>query len=132
MHLKLLILLAASALCSSSTNVNAYGRLLDDLFEDADYDPRVIPMEKPPKDTSDNSNALDLGLGISIVNAEFTGDPDSKSGGHDILTVNAWIKSRWTDYRLMWEPEQYDGLSVIRVSPETLWRPDLAVYNSVN
>lgn len=114
-----------AALCcnkavTKSSSENAYERLFEDLF--ADYDPSVVPMKKPPANSGDNSNAINLGVSLSALNMDL----DKDSGK---LTLNGWLSLSWTDYRLSWEPSQYDGLATIRVPANKMWLPDPAVYN---
>ncbi|KAL3266434.1 hypothetical protein HHI36_010608 [Cryptolaemus montrouzieri] len=46
------------------------------------------------------------------------------------LTVHAWIRMVWTDEKLKWNPEDYGGLSVVRLADHEIWQPDLFLYNS--
>lgn len=36
---------------------------------------------------------------------------------------------QWRDYRLQWEPEEYGGITKIKVPNECLWIPDILLYN---
>jgi len=49
----------------------------------------------------------------------------------DILTVDAWMKNRWTDERLKWVEGEWSNVSKIHVPWTELWVPDIAFYNSV-
>ena len=120
---QLFLLLGALALCSGS-NANEYAALLDDLFEDEDYDPRAIPLEKPPQSSSDNSNAINVGVGLNILDLLLNQE-------YGTLASNAWLMLKWNDFRLMWDPDQYDGLKSIRVPNDIIWKPDIALYNLV-
>lgn len=35
----------------------------------------------------------------------------------------------WNDYKLRWNPEEYDNVTSIRVPSELIWRPDIVLYN---
>jgi len=107
---------------SAAKRKNVIERLFDDLFEDADYDENIIPVENAPVDNKDN--AINLGLGLSPINL------DLDDAG--ILDVNAWIRMSWLDYRLKWNPEQYKGVKSIRVPVSKIWRPDISVYNQAS
>ena len=121
---QLLLFLGALAL-SSGSNANQYASLLDDLFEDENYDKRAIPLEDPPKDTSDNSHAINVGVGLNIIDLKL----DQELG---TMRSDAWLMVKWHDFRLMWEPEEYGGLTTIRVPNDLIWKPDLSVYNMVD
>ena len=121
--LQLFLFLGALAFCSGS-NSNDYAALLDDLFEDEAYDPRAIPLEKPPQSPSDNSNAINVGVGLNVIDLLLNTDTGD-------LSSNAWLMMKWNDFRLMWDPEQYDGLKSIRVPNDIIWKPDISLYNLV-
>jgi len=121
MKLSLLALLACLALVRAG-NDNAIERLLDDLFEDAEYDKFAIPMEHgPTKDNGDNALNVAVGLGPRTMELDAVGN----------LKMNAWLRSSWKDFRLMWEPDQYDGVDRLLVPGDMIWRPDLSIYNQI-
>eukprot|EP00493_Phyllostaurus_siculus_P013484 UN13686 len=102
--------------CSAYREDNPIQWLMDDLFEDQQYDPTIIPKE--------GKGAIDLGLGMSVINMDM-----DEAG---FLSANVWMKYQWTDYRLTWDPEQYRGVKMIRVPASFLWRPDIITYNQKN
>merc|ERR1712154_36120 len=105
---------------AEATNENAYARLLDDLFDDDNYNKDAIPMLKPAKDNADN--ALNVELGVSPVDLDYSSD--------GVVTSNAWVRTSWNDFRLSWDPAQYDGLQIVRVPASSIWIPDFEVYNA--
>lgn len=34
----------------------------------------------------------------------------------------------WTDYKLRWNPDDYGGITSIRVPSESIWLPDIVLY----
>lgn len=36
---------------------------------------------------------------------------------------------QWCDYRLRWDPQDYEGLWVLRVPSTMVWRPDIVLEN---
>ena len=110
--IKFLLTFGFIAVCSAAHD-NAFARLFDDLFDDAGYDPKIIPMEKPA--AGNGNNAVNLGLGLSLLNI----------GLDDVgnLDVNAWLRASWKDYRLMWDPAQYEGIKSINVPAQVEWKP---------
>ena len=111
-----LLLLCLAMACSAYREDNPIQWLMDDLFEDQQYDPTIIPKE--------GKGAIDLGLGMSVINMDM-----DEAG---FLSANVWMKYQWTDYRLTWDPEQYRGVKMIRVPASFLWRPDIITYNQVD
>ena len=35
----------------------------------------------------------------------------------------------WNDYKLTWNPEEYDNVTQLYVPAESIWHPDLVLYN---
>lgn len=100
---------------------NAMQWLTDDLFNDQRYDKTLIPIEEAPMENGEN--AVSLGLGLSLRNIEM--DPAGN------LKVNAWLKATWKDYRLSWEPVEYEGIKKLNLPADMIWRPDISIYNQV-
>nr|QYL30862.1 ACR-16-like protein [Trichuris muris] len=72
------------------------------------------------------SKAVDVTLELvlfQIVNV------DEKS---QTMQTNVWLKFSWQDYNLKWSPEEYGGLTDIRIPPEKIWKPDVILYNNVD
>uniref|UniRef100_A0A8C9SHV6 Cholinergic receptor nicotinic beta 3 subunit b n=1 Tax=Scleropages formosus TaxID=113540 RepID=A0A8C9SHV6_SCLFO len=38
----------------------------------------------------------------------------------------------WTDYKLRWNPEDYGGITSIRVPSESIWLPDIVLYENAD
>merc|ERR1711910_101348 len=108
---QVLLLLSLSLACSAFDNPIQW--LLDDLFEDQQYDSNIIPMKNVAKETGEGS--VNLHLELKVINMDM-----DEAG---FLSVNAWPTYQWTDYRLTWDPEQYRGISQIRVPASMVWRP---------
>jgi len=117
---QVLLVLSLSLACSAFDNPIQW--LLDDLFEDQQYDSNIIPMKNVAKETGEGS--VNLHLELKVINMDM-----DEAG---FLSVNAWPTYQWNDYRLTWDPEQYRGISQIRVPASMVWRPDIIIYNQKN
>jgi len=80
------------------------------------YDKNVIPQEHGV-----STVPLDVNLGLAPTWFEL----DS----HGVLTATMWLKLTWRDYRLSWLPDRHENISMIRISPAEVWKPDIALYN---
>ncbi|XP_076873779.1 neuronal acetylcholine receptor subunit beta-3a isoform X1 [Brachyhypopomus gauderio] len=52
-------------------------------------------------------------------------DVDEKN---QLMTTNVWLWQEWTDCKLRWNPEDYGGITSIRVPSENIWLPDIVLY----
>ncbi|KAJ8282886.1 hypothetical protein COCON_G00054050 [Conger conger] len=46
------------------------------------------------------------------------------------MTTNVFMNLAWTDYRLSWTPEDFDNITVVRLPPKKVWRPDIYLINN--
>jgi len=46
------------------------------------------------------------------------------------MTANVWLVLGWVDPMLSWDPDDYEGVSVIYVPAATIWHPDIVLYNT--
>lgn len=35
----------------------------------------------------------------------------------------------WVDYRLSWDPAEYEGIDKLRIPSRHVWLPDIVLYN---
>lgn len=46
------------------------------------------------------------------------------------MTTNLWVKQKWYDYKLRWNPEEYGGVEMLYVPSEQIWLPDVVLFNN--
>ncbi|KAJ8390988.1 hypothetical protein AAFF_G00097660, partial [Aldrovandia affinis] len=49
-----------------------------------------------------------------------------------IMTTNVWLTQEWHDYRLMWDPQEYEGIKKLRIPSRHIWLPDIVLYNNAD
>ncbi|XP_019365651.1 PREDICTED: neuronal acetylcholine receptor subunit alpha-4 [Gavialis gangeticus] len=49
-----------------------------------------------------------------------------------MMTTNVWVKQEWHDYKLRWDPLEYENVTSIRIPSELIWRPDIVLYNNAD
>jgi nicotinic acetylcholine receptor alpha-3 len=49
---------------------------------------------------------------------------------NQIMETKLWLKQDWIDTKLTWLPENYGGMSSIRVPSDLIWKPDIVLYNT--
>ncbi|KAF6728029.1 Neuronal acetylcholine receptor subunit alpha-4 [Oryzias melastigma] len=96
---------------------HAEERLLQNLFA------RYNKLSRPVQNTSDT---VLVHFGLSIAQLI---DVDEKN---QMMTTNVWLKQEWNDYKLRWNPEEYENVTSIRIPSEIIWRPDIVLYNNAD
>ncbi|XP_044539389.1 neuronal acetylcholine receptor subunit alpha-5-like, partial [Gracilinanus agilis] len=89
-------------------------RLFKNLFQD--YERWVRPV----KHLHDKIN-IKFGLAISQLV-----DVDEKN---QLMTTNVWLKQEWVDVKLRWNPDDYAGIKAIRVPSDSIWTPDIVLFD---
>uniref|UniRef100_A0A8C9QWS7 Cholinergic receptor nicotinic alpha 4 subunit n=1 Tax=Scleropages formosus TaxID=113540 RepID=A0A8C9QWS7_SCLFO len=103
----------------SSTRMRAHAeeRLLKTLFS------HYNKLSRPVANISD---VVLVRFGLSIAQLI---DVDEKN---QMMTTNVWVKQEWNDYKLRWDPEDYENVTSIRIPSELIWRPDIVLYNNAD
>uniref|UniRef100_A0A4X1UX52 Neurotransmitter-gated ion-channel ligand-binding domain-containing protein n=1 Tax=Sus scrofa TaxID=9823 RepID=A0A4X1UX52_PIG len=91
--------------------------LFKDLFQD--YERWVRPVEH-----LNDKIKIKFGLAISQLV-----DVDEKN---QLMTTNVWLKQEWIDVKLKWNPDDYGGIKVIRVPSDSLWTPDIVLFDNAD
>lgn len=51
----------------------------------------------------------------------------------DVIAIGieavVFIPKEWTDVKLRWHPEDYGGIKLIRVPSDSLWTPDIVLFD---
>ncbi|XP_060527785.1 acetylcholine receptor subunit alpha-L1 [Cylas formicarius] len=101
---------------NSSCNPDAK-RLYDDLL--SNYNRLIRPVR------NHSANILvKLGLRLSQLIELNLKD--------QILTTNVWLEHEWHDYKFMWDPQDYGGVTELYVPSEHIWLPDILLYNNAD
>ncbi|XP_057699174.1 neuronal acetylcholine receptor subunit beta-3a [Corythoichthys intestinalis] len=56
-------------------------------------------------------------------------DVDEKN---QLMTTNVWLWQEWVDVKLKWNPDEYGGITSLRVPSETIWLPDIVLYENAD
>ncbi|XP_062316135.1 neuronal acetylcholine receptor subunit alpha-4b [Osmerus eperlanus] len=116
--LSLLVLVHPSQVCPlGAPKAHAEERLLQNLFV------RYNKLSRPVANISD---VVLVHFGLSIAQLI---DVDEKN---QMMTTNVWVKQEWNDYKLRWNPEDYENVTSIRIPSELIWRPDIVLYNNAD
>ncbi|XP_040609042.1 acetylcholine receptor subunit gamma isoform X4 [Mesocricetus auratus] len=108
------LLLLLLAICLGAQSINQEERLLADLMRN--YNPHLRPAEH-------DSDIVNVSLKLTLTNLISLNERE------EALTTNVWIEMQWCDYRLRWDPQDYEGLWILRVPSTMVWRPDIVLEN---
>ncbi|XP_038660160.1 neuronal acetylcholine receptor subunit beta-3-like isoform X2 [Scyliorhinus canicula] len=48
------------------------------------------------------------------------------------LEISQLVDVEWNDYKLSWNPDDYGGITTIRVPSESIWLPDIVLYENAD
>lgn len=51
---------------------------------------------------------------------------------NQVLTTNCWLSLQWQDSHLTWNSTAEENITVIRLPAETIWKPDIILYNNAD
>ncbi|XP_067045357.1 neuronal acetylcholine receptor subunit alpha-2-like isoform X2 [Acropora muricata] len=93
-------------------------QLINDLLRGYNRDAHPIPEQ--------NRSSYVVTFGLELVQLINVDDKNQ------IITTNVWIRQKWTNLLLTWEPKHYGGIKRVRIDPKLLWIPDVVLYNSAD
>uniref|UniRef100_F7DHW1 Cholinergic receptor nicotinic gamma subunit n=1 Tax=Monodelphis domestica TaxID=13616 RepID=F7DHW1_MONDO len=97
--------------------LNQEEKLLNDLMRN--YNPNLRPAEV-------DSDIINVTLKLTLTNLISLNERE------EALTTNVWIEMQWCDYRLRWDPRDYEDVWVLRIPSTMVWRPDIVLENNVD
>ncbi|KAH7675967.1 Protein ACR-9, partial [Aphelenchoides avenae] len=96
---------------------DAEHRLLEDLRENYNK------VERP---VLNHTQAVDVQLRVILQQILNVNAQDQT------ITLVLWLHFSWTDYSMIWDPNQYGGISQIQSAADMLWKPDVLLFNSAD
>ncbi|XP_062332244.1 neuronal acetylcholine receptor subunit beta-2-like [Osmerus eperlanus] len=112
--LALLVLTVASAL-----GAEVEERLVNHLLSPERYNKLIRPAVN-------KSQQVTIYIQVSLAQLISVNEREQ------IMTTNCWLTQGWHDYRLMWDPEEYEGIKKIRLPSQHIWLPDIVLYNNAD
>lgn len=107
----------ALALAAAAAGSRDAKRLHDDLL--SDYNRLIRPV-------GNHSHKVTIVVGLKLSQLI---DINLK---HQVMTTNIWLEQEWEDYKLRWNPDEYGGVDMIHVPAESLWLPDIVLFNNAD
>ncbi|MGH0157975.1 UNVERIFIED_CONTAM: hypothetical protein FKN15_061094, partial [Acipenser sinensis] len=95
---------------------DAEERLMNNLLSQKRYNKLIRPA-------INNTQRVSIQLQVSLAQLISVNEREQ------IMTTNVWLTQEWDDYRLSWDPSEYDGIDKLRIPPRHIWLPDIVLYN---
>lgn len=92
-------------------------KLLQKILKD--YDTAARPVFNA-------SHVITVKFGLTLIQLA---DMDEVN---QVLTTSVWLEQEWQDERLIWDPNEYNGLETLRMPCDKIWLPDIVLYNSAD
>ncbi|XP_040857292.1 acetylcholine receptor subunit beta [Ochotona curzoniae] len=113
--LLLLLGVLGAPLAPGASGSEAEGRLRQKLF--SGYDSSV----RPAREVGDR-----VGVSIGLILAQLI----SLNEKDEEMSTKVYLDLEWADYRLSWDPMEYDGIELLRITASSVWLPDVVLLNN--
>jgi hypothetical protein len=123
----LYFIVASAAFISQANEAQAAGKYRPVRPSQAHGD---RPLDKLARDLMGPYTALVYPGGNVSLTAGYSLVYDEYDEATNVLSSQIWERYTWKDPRLAWNPEDYDGISVIRLPARMVWIPDIRLYTS--
>uniref|UniRef100_A0A670ZP57 Cholinergic receptor nicotinic beta 2 subunit n=1 Tax=Pseudonaja textilis TaxID=8673 RepID=A0A670ZP57_PSETE len=97
-------------------------RLVEHLLDPSRYNKLIRPA-------TNGSELVTVQLMVSLAQLISVHEREQ------IMTTNVWltqVRLEWEDYRLTWNPEEFDDMKKVRLPSKHIWLPDVVLYNNAD
>lgn len=95
-------------------------RLYHDLLIQNKYNKLIRPVGN----NTDRPLTVKMGIRLSQII-----DVDELN---QVMTTNVWLRQEWVDVSLTWVPEEYGGIDTLELPSESIWLPDIVLFNNAD
>ncbi|CAK6439457.1 unnamed protein product [Pipistrellus nathusii] len=106
-------------LCSGVWGTDTEERLVEHLLDPSRYNKLIRPA-------TNGSDLVTVQLMVSLAQLISVHEREQ------IMTTNVWLTQEWEDYRLAWNPEEFDNMKKVRLPSKHIWLPDVVLYNNAD
>ncbi|ELU15693.1 hypothetical protein CAPTEDRAFT_206097 [Capitella teleta] len=127
--MRAIVILLTWICLSICSHIEAVGKRNSQASEDHLLNDLLQSVSRIVRPSYNSSVGVTVGLSLTplyIDGIEEIGPEEAK------LTVVGWLLYRWKDFHLQWNPEEYDGITEIRVPIDLIWKPDIVLYNNLD
>ncbi|XP_048032437.1 neuronal acetylcholine receptor subunit beta-4 [Megalobrama amblycephala] len=115
----LTVLLCVFTLIRSGASADSEERLMNWLLGKNRYNKLIRPAVN-------RSERVTVVLQVSLAQLISVNEREQ------IMTTNVWLTQNWNDYRLSWDPAEYEGIDKLRIPSRHIWLPDIVLYNNAD
>ena len=112
----LTFILALILLPSKCENISDVQRVLDDYFSPTVYNKMI-------RGINDQTNTVTVEVQFLITSILDFHEVE------ETLEVMGVLHIIWVDERLVWEPDDYNGVKIVHAYQNTVWKPEVVVAN---
>uniref|UniRef100_A0A3Q4GY89 Cholinergic receptor, nicotinic, beta 4 (neuronal) n=1 Tax=Neolamprologus brichardi TaxID=32507 RepID=A0A3Q4GY89_NEOBR len=112
-------MLKKSVMSPGSSSADSEERLMNWLLGKDRYNPLIRPAVN-------RTERVTVKLQVSLAQLISVNEREQ------IMTTNVWLTQHWVDYRLSWDPAQYEGIVKLRIPSRHVWLPDIVLYNNAD
>ncbi|KAK1329137.1 hypothetical protein QTO34_011316 [Cnephaeus nilssonii] len=106
-------------LCSGVGGTDTEERLVEHLLDPSRYNKLIRPA-------TNGSELVTVQLMVSLAQLISVHEREQ------VMTTNVWLTQEWEDYRLTWNPEEFDNMKKVRLPSKHIWLPDVVLYNNAD
>nr|XP_028566415.1 neuronal acetylcholine receptor subunit beta-2 [Podarcis muralis] len=115
----LLICLCLLGILRRTLGTDTEERLVEHLLDPSRYNKLIRPA-------TNGSELVTVQLMVSLAQLISVHEREQ------IMTTNVWLTQEWEDYRLTWNPEEFDDMKKVRLPSKHIWLPDVVLYNNAD
>ncbi|XP_060111421.1 neuronal acetylcholine receptor subunit beta-2 [Heteronotia binoei] len=115
----LLICVCLFGILRRSLGTDTEERLVEHLLDPSRYNKLIRPA-------TNGSELVTVQLMVSLAQLISVHEREQ------IMTTNVWLTQEWEDYRLTWNPEDFDDMKKVRLPSKHIWLPDVVLYNNAD
>ncbi|KAJ6657019.1 hypothetical protein lerEdw1_003020 [Lerista edwardsae] len=104
---------------AGSLGTDTEERLVEHLLDPSRYNKLIRPA-------TNGSELVTVQLMVSLAQLISVHEREQ------IMTTNVWLTQEWEDYRLTWNPEEFDDMKKVRLPSKHIWLPDVVLYNNAD
>uniref|UniRef100_A0A8C6VLI1 Cholinergic receptor nicotinic beta 2 subunit n=1 Tax=Naja naja TaxID=35670 RepID=A0A8C6VLI1_NAJNA len=105
--------------CGWGLGTDTEERLVEHLLDPTRYNKLIRPA-------TNGSELVTVQLMVSLAQLISVHEREQ------IMTTNVWLTQEWEDYRLTWNPEEFDDMKKVRLPSKHIWLPDVVLYNNAD